>query len=384
MESCRHTAKRFSLVLLALAPLVGCSHSPRAIVSFQRRLEPSHPLVSSPNEKLQIGIIPVLKVPPGVTNVEQGVPQPGSPTLRQRAATQDSVNQERQFRQKHKVDGSYQEQIHGLSERLADAIQALMTREIDTQGLAIGIVDRRNVSHTQREKALIQAGLVKPDPDADYGPDLSISTWVFVDIEAEKHVLVGTGQALAPESLAGLARAHLPRTKAFRTIGRSITVRGTVTLSRLNAQAEYTYRLDETDWDEKKTNALWGSDRTEQDLSAQSKVISDIITKTARQFVGALLGADLDPVDETIKSSSNEYCKSGVLKLAANDWQEALADFEQAIREESSDDRAHFGAGLACEKMGRFEDACKHYSQAYSIDDEEDYYRSRERVKQKQ
>jgi tetratricopeptide (TPR) repeat protein len=67
--------------------------------------------------------------------------------------------------------------------------------------------------------------------------------------------------------------------------------------------------------------------------------------------------------------------------IRGEDWEGALQAFKAALAEDSQDDRAAFGAGVVCEKLGNYEEALKYYRNACVIEDELEYAEARDRVK---
>ncbi len=362
------------VLVAAVVPLVsagGCGGgggSTRAVVVFRQELAPKFPLVASQDEPLRLGILAVTRSPE-----EQGGGGRSS-----QAATREQMSRRSRYEAVY-ADG-YREPLVDVPGELVGAIQSMLSDEIRRRDLAIEIIDQKTVSQREREKALVQAGVKRADPNADYGPDLSFGTAIVVDVTAAKEVLYGEGSSIGASGLGDLLNQRMPRSEKVRTVARDLSIKGVVILSKLDGRAQFTHRVDATQLDEEEAGALMGSDKSERDLPAQSQVVSGMITAIAREVVGALIGLEAPPIEEHIKSSSNENCRNGVVLLAAEDWEGALREFKAALAMDPEDDRAYYGAGLACEKLGRMDEAFNNYSKAYGFENEDEYEAARRRV----
>ena len=63
-------------------------------------------------------------------------------------------------------------------------------------------------------------------------------------------------------------------------------------------------------------------------------------------------------------SSSNPACTQGVRLLRGEMYDEALSRFRDALAARPNDHRAAFGAGVACEASGRYDQALHYYRMA--------------------
>jgi Flp pilus assembly protein TadD len=79
-------------------------------------------------------------------------------------------------------------------------------------------------------------------------------------------------------------------------------------------------------------------------------------------------------IELTIKPSSDKNSIAGVNALVTDDYEAAVGHFKQAIAADPSDHRSCFGAGVACEKLGRRDEARKFYKQAKSYDNDDPQY----------
>ncbi|MCH7870560.1 MAG: tetratricopeptide repeat protein [Planctomycetes bacterium] len=61
-------------------------------------------------------------------------------------------------------------------------------------------------------------------------------------------------------------------------------------------------------------------------------------------------------------------------------YREALAAFRQALADNRNDHQAAFAAGVACEVLGRYDDALRYYRQACSARNSRRYLAARDRM----
>jgi len=132
--------------------------------------------------------------------------------------------------------------------------------------------------------------------------------------------------------------------------------------------------------DEEDSGFFFGSSKTEADLESSDAIIGSLVQDAVREFLSRIMKIRIE-VTETLESSGNENCITGVKMLRAEMFEEALANFKLAIAEDADDHEAAFGAGIACEATGRFDEALKYYKLACVGDDNPKYARCRDRVK---
>ena len=126
---------------------------------------------------------------------------------------------------------------------------------------------------------------------------------------------------------------------------------------------------------------LTGRDVDEGAIGFSELVAYRLIELAAREFVSNLRICVID-VAEVVEASRDPNCRSGVRKLRHGHYEDALNDFLTCLTRDSRDHRAAFGAGVACEAMGRYAEALDHYKAACVSDAEPNpcYLEARERV----
>ncbi len=137
-----------------------------------------------------------------------------------------------------------------------------------------------------------------------------------------------------------------------------------------------TYR----DTDRTTASPIFGSSRTEAELTPQDQIIRKLVERGAREFVSTLMPCRID-VEAEVVSSSNENCTQGVRWLRGESFRDALALFQAALAEDSGDHRAAFGAGVASEALGNHDRALSYYNQACAGQHNRVYAEARDRVK---
>jgi len=132
--------------------------------------------------------------------------------------------------------------------------------------------------------------------------------------------------------------------------------------------------------DRTKASPIFGSSKTEAELTPQDAIIGTLVERGAREFVSQLMPCRID-VEAEVESSGNKNCVQGVKLLRAESYREAISAFQAATAEDSNDHRAAYGAGVACEASGQYESALKYYKQACAGEDNRAYADARDRMK---
>ena len=135
-----------------------------------------------------------------------------------------------------------------------------------------------------------------------------------------------------------------------------------------------TSRFDRTN-----TFFLFGSSQTEAALTPRDEIIKAAVDVESREFVNQFLPCEVR-LDIYVESSGNEQCAEGVKMLRADAFEEAIHYFKQAMAQRSDDDRAAYGAGVAAEAVGRYEDALKYYRRAHSMRPMPQYKSAKDRL----
>ena len=132
--------------------------------------------------------------------------------------------------------------------------------------------------------------------------------------------------------------------------------------------------------DRTKASPIFGSSKTEAELTPQDQIIGALVERGAREFVSQLMPCRID-VETEVESSGNKNCVEGVKLMRAEAYREAISAFQAAIAEDSNDHRAAYGAGVACEATGQFEAGLKYYNKACAGENNRTYADARDRMK---
>ncbi|MEK7757929.1 MAG: tetratricopeptide repeat protein, partial [Planctomycetota bacterium] len=132
--------------------------------------------------------------------------------------------------------------------------------------------------------------------------------------------------------------------------------------------------------DRTKASPIFGSSKTEAELTPQDQIIGSLVERGAREFVSMLMPCRID-VETEVESSGNKNCVEGVKLLRAESFREAISAFKSAVADDSNDHRAAYGAGVACEATGQYDAALRYYKQACAGEDNRAYADARDRMK---
>ena len=251
----------------------------------------------------------------------------------------------------------------------------------------ITVTERRDTQATFDESDLAAAGLSTRTGGED-AKLLAADGYILsnINIKVEKHA--GKQTTISAIDLSGFGghgwgggRGAVD-TREVETVTRNVTVQTEFKLvDSRNGQvwAHYspgTYSATEAT----KSSFLFGSAQTEAALTPVDRIALPLVQQAAQGFVCQLMKCRVD-VSAKIGSSSNKNCVEGVRMLRAEMWDAALNNFKIALAEKSNDHRAAYGAGLACEATGRYDEALKYYRLACAGDEATTYSVARDRMK---
>jgi tetratricopeptide (TPR) repeat protein len=249
----------------------------------------------------------------------------------------------------------------------ANMISGLLKESARASGANLKIADRQNLAKTMAENDLELAGMVSGAEAAKATKVLKVDGLILsaIKVKVEKHV--GTKRTITGTDLIASPYTRTPvRTQTVQKVTRNITVQCSFRLQDRANRVIFDHVspvLRKTD--ETKPSPFWGSDQTEAELTPRDKIIGELVEKEVRRFIGTFLPVK---VEETIvvHASKNDACEAGVRMLAAGEYDEAIAMFNQAIAEseEGQDKYATFGLGAAHEVKGEYEKALEYYRKA--------------------
>lgn len=271
---------------------------------------------------------------------------------------------------------------------LATTILASLVNDSRSRfGTDITVAERRDTKGVFEEADLAAAGM-STRKGGSPGQLLDAEGYLLsrINVKIEKHV--GKQRTLSGLDLAGFGGRGYgggrvnAETEEVETVTRNMTVQTEFKLLDTGNGKVWEQFTPRTYSQTDKTSAspIFGSSQTEAELTPQDRIIYGLVDTGAREFISQLVPTQIE-VQAYVESSSNKSCSEGVRMLRAEAWDDALSFFKVALNESSSDHAAAFGAGVACEASGRFDEALKFYNQACAGEDHPDYRNARDRVK---
>ncbi|HNQ21886.1 MAG TPA: hypothetical protein PKK06_02215 [Phycisphaerae bacterium] len=324
---------------LGVALVVGCAGGERAVVGFSYVVEPERGL------------------PPGMKTIAV-VPAKVGPT----------------------TDPKWSD--------MSSAILLNLVNESRTRfGTDIAVTERRDTQATFDEADLAAAGM-STRTGGQGGQLLAADGMILanINVKVEKHA--GKQTAISGLDLSGFG-GHgwgggrtAVQTREVETVTRNVTVQTEFKLvDTANGRVwEHYMPATYSGTESTKANFFFGSAQTEAALTPVDRITGALVEQGAREFIARLMKCGIQVTAE-VESSANKNCVQGVRLLRAELWDEALASFRLALSENPNDHHAAYGAGLACEASGRFDEAMRYYRQACAGKDDPEYAQARDRVK---
>lgn len=273
------------------------------------------------------------------------------------------------------------------SELCTTVVAALINESRSKFGTEVTVTERRDTKAVFEEADLAAAGM-STKKGGSGGELIGADGYLLsnINVKVEKHV--GKQRTLSGLDIAGFGGHRYgggrvnAETEEVETVTRNMTVQTEFKLvdSGNGRVWEHfspkTYRAT----DRTKASPIFGSSKTEAELTPQDQIIGSLVEFGAREFVSKLMPCRVD-VETEVESSGNKNCAEGVRLLRAEAYREAISSFQAAMGENPNDHRAAFGAGVACEASGQYESALKYYKQACAGEDNRVYADARDRMK---
>lgn len=250
-------------------------------------------------------------------------------------------------------------------EKLRSAIIDLIRKH---GGRRIEIIERERMDLYWDEMDRKLAGSVKShgDPEATQWDDVDL--FVVGNIEGRSTLRqeyknptkpLGYLAGFAPV-VGGVLESELSRPKPYYQ--RTITLAGNLRLvDAATGRTWATHEISAQTLEEEKSYPF--KDASRLSMPPEEKIIRDMLDQEIRKFCGAIVPITFEQ-EWRVKSSANENSQLGVKYLRVGDNAAALAAFERALADNPDDDRSCFGAGVACENLGRLDDARRYYRDA--------------------
>ncbi len=273
------------------------------------------------------------------------------------------------------------------SDLCATVMQSLVNESRNDFGTDVEVSDRRDTQVTFDESDLAAAGMSTAQGGS--GGQLMAAQGAIlsnINVKIEKHV--GKKRTLAGMKLwggGGHGWGHGGgdfRTEEVETVTRNMTVQTAFKLVDTANNKVWEHYVPKTfrATDRTKASPIFGSSKTEAELTPQDALIGALVEKGARDFISRLMPCRID-VEAEVISSGNKNCVQGVKLLRAEAFEEALSMFKMALTEKPNDHQAAFGAGVACEASGHYDQALRYYKQACAGKENPTYREARDRMK---
>lgn len=274
------------------------------------------------------------------------------------------------------------------SDLCATTLRSLIHDSRDRLGTEVTVTDRRDTQVTFDEADLAAAGMSTASPGAG-GKLLAADAVILsnINVKIERHI--GYQRTISGLSVAGghnrwygdEGSADI-RTREVETITRAITVQlefKLVDTSNNKVWAHFSPPIFSTT-DRTEASPLFGSSQTEAELTPTDEIVRVLVERAARQFVSQLMPCRID-VRSAVVSSRDSRCIQGVKLLRAELFDQARLEFSAALARNPDDHRAAYGAGVASEATGRFDDALDYYRRACIGAGHRAYLVARDRLK---
>ena len=253
--------------------------------------------------------------------------------------------------------------------------------------MVVTVSDRRDTQVTFDEADLAAAGMSTATGGSG-GQLLAAQGAILsnINVKVEKHV--GKQRTLSGLDLAGWGsrwwgggRADID-TEEVETVTRNMTVQTEFKLvdTANNKVWDHHSPRTFTATDRTKASPIFGSSATEAELTPQDRIIATLVEQGAREFISRLMPCRID-ADAVVMSSNNKNCAEGVRMLRGEMYDQALSVFKAALADDGNDHRAAFGAGVACEASGRYDEALRFFQRACAGADMAKYREARDRMK---
>ncbi len=269
------------------------------------------------------------------------------------------------------------------SELAANFIQDLIQDSNDRYGTKLRIADRKHTSSVMQESDMKAAGLVASSQAGQVAQVLDVQGLIMAEINVKVETHKGKGTTIS--GLSGFGGSYFGggsvQTREVDKTSRSITVQtafklvDTTTSENWATHSPSPYQQT----DKTKVSPFFGSAKTEEAMTPRDEIIAAAVESGAREFVSKMIPCTVR-YEVQLESSGQENCARGVSYLRGDMPTEAIGQFKAALMENPDDSQAAFAAGVACEMMGRYQEALGYYKQACVLEDDPNYVVARKRM----
>ncbi|MEK6676184.1 MAG: tetratricopeptide repeat protein [Planctomycetota bacterium] len=272
------------------------------------------------------------------------------------------------------------------SELSANVIQSLINESHTRFGTPVTVADRRDTQITFDEADLSATGMSTAKGGSG-GQLLAAQGAILgnINVKVERHV--GKERTISGIDIGALLGDHnrggraAVQTDEVETVSRTMTVQTDLKLiDTANNKIWDQYSSTQQGTEETHVSPFFGSSKTEAALTPQDKIIGTLVERAAREFVSRFMPVRIE-INEDVVASSNKNCVQGVKLLRAEAYEDAIALFKASLDSSADDHRAAFGAGVASEAIGKFDDALRFYQRAAAGQNNPVYMEARDRMK---
>ncbi|HWL94496.1 MAG TPA: tetratricopeptide repeat protein [Phycisphaerae bacterium] len=256
-------------------------------------------------------------------------------------------------------------------EMAADFVQSELQRAAEEHSVPIKLVDREHMKATLGEKDMAAAGVTEGgdamSSAAISGADAVLTSKITIKVDKQ-----GKTEYKEGHSLGGMRFGGGEQT----TESRNITVTCQFQLKdAANNEIIYGYTGRPRQHHEggASENSFFKKSKAEVDMAPRDEVIAQILESELDVFMSKFVPVTFSD-STTVEPSRNENSRAGARALVAEDWQTALTNFKAALAEDPEDHESLYGAGVAHEKLGQYEEARKNYKLAMSYEEKEPKY----------
>jgi len=260
----------------------------------------------------------------------------------------------------------------------ADMIQNGLQQAAEKYDVPLKLVDREHLKLAMEEKDLAAAGITdsgdKVASAQIQGATAVVTSKVTIKVDKQK----GKGRTIT--DLGGWATGYggggHVHTEEVDKESRNITVQCQFQLKDAATNeliASHTGKPSQEFTKAGRTSPFFGGSKTEADMTPRDKIIGEKIDLQLREFFVKFVPTEIE-AQAIVKPGKHEMSVAGVRALVIDDYETALANFKQALAEDADDHRSLFGAGVAAEKMKKYDEALRYYKQAQSLEPKEDQY----------
>jgi curli biogenesis system outer membrane secretion channel CsgG len=277
------------------------------------------------------------------------------------------------------------------SDMSSTILASLINESKNKFGTPITVTERRDTKPVFEEADLAAAGM-STKTGGKPGQLEGADGYVLGNINVKVETHVGKQRTLSGVDLSGLAGEFRgdhyvggrvkAETSEVETVTRNMTVQSEFKLvDATNGRVweHYSPRVFRAT-EQTKASPIFGSSKTEAELTPQDRIVATLVERAAREFVSMLMPVRVD-VEAEVRSSGNPNSSEGIRRMRAEDYHGAVEAFNAALADNPNDHRTAFAAGVAAEAMGNMEMALNYYNRACAAQNNAIYTEARDRVK---